>query len=67
SRMITNSSFSVSWPFKEFGSKERIKSIVDWDINVLIQSLSTRIGDDRFTIDISNGETKVHRELHCIY
>ncbi|MGZ3771608.1 MAG: hypothetical protein ACXVCP_16680, partial [Bdellovibrio sp.] len=47
SRMITNSSFSVSWPFKEFGSKERIKSIVDWDINVLIQSLSTRIGDDR--------------------
>ncbi|MGZ3797527.1 MAG: hypothetical protein ACXVB1_14245 [Pseudobdellovibrionaceae bacterium] len=65
SRMISNTSISESSPFKEFGSVEGINSIVDSDLRVSIQSLSTRLGDDRFTIDISNGVSNIHQELEC--
>lgn len=65
SRMISNTSITESSPFKEFGSTESINSVVDGNIKVTIQSLSTHLGDDRFAIEISNGASTIHQELDC--
>lgn len=65
SRMMTNTSISTSWAFKKFGSVERVNSFVDGEIKVLIQSLSSSDGDDRFSINIWNGVNNIHQELDC--